>query len=185
MRGVTRTSVRTRHGARPRLSVGWQLLLAAGMLPLLLSGCFDNLAFTQDHRIDIRHPEDRSEVKLPFRISWTAKHVTIGPGADSFAVLVDQQPPPPGQNLRWLYRFDLVCRSNPKCPDEAFLEGRAVYNTMKKTVVVRAVPQPAISRGVKKKPEFHELTIVLLDKHGRRLGESAWWLEFKLPASQA
>ena len=153
---------------------------------LLLPACgTSGLSFVQDERITISAPEDRARVELPLTVRWEVEDFEItGPtgratdDAGYFGVLVDRAPPPPGRDLEWLLRDDVVCSANPECPDEAYLAARDIYSTAETSIVIDQVPEPA--RGERSR-EFHEVTVVLLDGTGRRIGESAFGVEFELP----
>ncbi len=71
-----------------------------------------------------------------------------------------------------------TCNADPKCPDEAYLATRDIYRTEDTTIIIREVPEPI--RGERTR-QFHEVTVILLDEAGRRVGESAFGIEVELP----
>jgi hypothetical protein len=137
-----------------------------------LTGCVpQGLAFRVDDRLSFVAPEDRSTVTLPVRIDWEVRDVDV----DSFAVFVDRAPMPPNEPLRWLARNDTSCREQDGCPDEEYLNSRGVYTTTETELVLEQVPRTT-DRDERK--ERHRAVVVLLDREGRRIGESAFEIEF-------
>jgi hypothetical protein len=57
------------------------------------------------------------------------------------------------------------------------LAQRGVYATRATSIVLQVVAPLLPSHD---KIQVHTLTVILLDSSGRRIGESAWYLEFKL-----
>lgn len=143
------------------------------------------LDFVQDQRLEITAPRDRAEVTLPLTVRWTVRdfEVTGRSGrargdAGYFGVFVDRAPQPPQHTLESLGEDDPLCRSNPSCPDEEFLAGLNVFSTNRTSFEVRRLPAPGSEAP--RRREFHEVTIVLLDGQGRRIGESAFTVEFEV-----
>ena len=160
--------------ARPlRLSLAIVALLA-------LPACgFRGLSFVQDERVDITHPGDRDEVALPLRVTWTVEDFTVGPGKGSFGVLVDRTPPQPGKTLGWIFRGDAACKgtSAPLCAKRDFLAQRNVFRTTARSFTITQVARLAGSQSGR---QFHEVTVVLLDEAGKRVGEGAWSAQFEV-----
>ena len=147
---------------------------------LLLPGCAVNgLAFVEDTRVDIVRPEDRSEVALPVTIDWTVEDFDVGRGRGAFGVLIDRAPPRPGRTLAWLFRGDVACKgANAQlCSSRRFLEERAIYTTTETSL---RVPQVRRLAGNDAGRVLHEATVILLDRQGRRIGESAWTVQFEV-----
>jgi hypothetical protein len=132
------------------------------------------LSLVEDERVQILDPHDRAAVSLPLTIDWRAEDLARGEGAGSFGVLVDRAPPPPGRSLAWLFRDADDCSGVTGCPDDAYLALRDVHHTTETSFVVDRVAPPASGHGRR----FHEVTIVLLDGDGRRVGEAAWSVRF-------
>jgi hypothetical protein len=141
-----------------------------------LPGCgVRGLAFVQDDRVDIVRPNDRDKVKLPVRIEWTAKDFSGG-----FGVLLDQAPPRPGKSLAWLFRGSDSCRGKEGtrlCATPEYLAQRNVFETATPRYTIEHVPRLT---GNDRRRQFHEITVVLLDAHGRRVGEGAWSVQFEV-----
>jgi hypothetical protein len=152
-------------------TVALAVVVAAVSSACSLSG----LAFRQDDRLSFITPDDRAEVSLPVTVRWEVEDFEVGPGAGSFAVFVDRAPQPPGKPLDWLARNDESCKLATTCPDEQWYATRYVFPTTATELRIDRLPARADDRR-----EFHEVTVVLLDEQGRRVGETAWTLEFQV-----
>ena len=95
-----------------------------------------------------------------------------------FAIFVDRPPVAPGKTLRAVADRDTSCLRTPGCPDASYLADRQIYTTAGDRFVLDRVADFVDNR---EKEQLHEVTVVLLDSAGRRIGESAWYLEFWLP----
>jgi hypothetical protein len=151
-------------------------LLAAGALALGLAGCgTDGLSFRLDERVELEAPADHADVTLPVTVRWTVEDFAVGEGVGAFGVLVDRTPPPPGQGLEWLFRDDDSC-VGVACADPAFQAQRGVYRTTEPELVLAEVT----TRPDRGDADQHEVTVVLLDRDGHRVGEGAWSRQFEL-----
>jgi hypothetical protein len=165
---------------RSRLAASVVLLVA------VLPACgVRGLNFVSDDRVDFISPPDRAKVGLPVTIAWKVADFEItGPDGDAspdagyFGVYVDRAPQPPSQTQEWLVRNDQSCRQQPGCPDEAFLAQRNIHATSETSFVIERLPQP--SGDAQRRREFHEVTVVLLDGRGERIGESAFVRQFEV-----
>jgi hypothetical protein len=158
-------------------------VLVLGLVAALPACGVSGLSFVQDDRIDIVSPDDRSEVRLPVRVSWTVQDFVVGAGKGSFGVFVDRTPQRQGKTLAWLFRGDDACRGTGAslCATEEFLAQRNVYRTTARSFTIDQVPRLA---GVQSGRQFHEVTVVLLDGAGRRSGEGAWSVQFEVEGEQ-
>ena len=155
-------------------------------LVVLLSGCaLRGLSFRIDDRVQILSPEDREAVTLPVTIDWestdfevTGPDGTEQPDSGYFGVFIDRAPQPPGETVEWFAKDDLSCRPADDCPDRQYLADRGVHTTQKTEFVVKTFPPPPSNQVARR--EFHEVTIVLLDGSGRRIGESAFTAQFEV-----
>jgi hypothetical protein len=155
-------------------------LVAAALLTLPLTSCgVSGLSFVQDQRLSITAPADRAKVDLPLTVRWTVEDFDVKAGA--FGVFVDRPPLPPGKKLDWLARGDEVCSATPGCPDAAYLATHDTYRTRKTQFTIEKLPD--LDRDEQR--EFHEVTIVLLDDDGERIGESAFSVEFEVDREDA
>jgi len=153
------------HGRSRRLWV-WALV------PVLLgSGCAaDGLAFVRDERVEILSPSSGATVRLPFEVRWSASDVDA-----RYLVLFDRTPMRPNRSLRSLVPSDDQCRARPSCPDERWLADHDLYLTDGTSIRVQDLPEERTNHRAK---DRHEVTIVLIDDRGRRIGESVFIREF-------
>jgi hypothetical protein len=173
---------------RPRWT-GWKAsAMFRGSASILIASLFlapacvpEGLAFVQDTRVDITSPEDRSDVRLPVTIRWSVEDFEItGPDGSSdkdagyFGVFVDRTPVPPGEPLSWIAKDDRICLATPGCPDKKYFIDHRTYDTTETEFTLKQLPDLNVVGG----HETHEVTIVLLDGTGRRIGESAWNVTF-------
>lgn len=161
------------------------LLLAVS---LLLSGCVSQgLAFRLDKRLTITAPPNRSAVSLPLTVRWQIKDfAVIAPGSTAsgprdkvgyFGVFVDGTPQPPGKTLAWIAHKDRSCRASDGCPNAEYLAARNIYSTSSMSITFPQLPRISVDNNTK---ERHHVTIILLDPQGRRIGESAFQVDFTL-----
>lgn len=154
---------------------------------LALGGCSTDVAFRTDRRVSFTSPADRSTVTLPLTLTWTVRDFRVErpsaapPGMDAgyFAVFVDRAPVPPGQPLRYLARDDRRCRPADGCPNAAYLQARGVYTTTVPRLTIEQLPRSLDTTT----RERHTAIVVLLDTSGRRIGESAFQLDFDVRRS--
>ncbi len=152
-------------------------------LLLLASGCrLDALAFRVDDRVEFVSPENRSTVTLPFDVRWTVEDFdVVGPdGSESddagfFAVLLDVSPMPPGEGLAYFARDDESCRAADGCPDATYLADRRIHTTQATSFTIDALADTRPTDRPSAKDD-HEITVLLLNGKGERIGESAFRL---------
>lgn len=153
--------------------------LCAALAALSLAGCADGLRFEKDDRLRFIEPGEGAEVATPLRLRWTVEGFrpagrdgSSSPRRGLFAVFVDRSPVAPGEPVEAVAREDPLCERAPGCPDEAWLADRGVHVTAKTELLLPALPDDG---GVRADDgRRHEITVVLLDGRGRRIGESAW-----------
>lgn len=161
-------------------------LLGATLACLLLSGCaLQGLSFRVDDRVKIVSPSDREKVPFPIKIDWEVTEFSVtgqtggsDPDSGYFGVFLDRAPQPPGQTVKWFAKNDRTCRPADGCPDRKYLSVRGIHTTDKTEFVIPRLPQP--SDADQDRREFHEITVVLLDGSGRRIGESAFTVQFEV-----
>jgi hypothetical protein len=150
-------------------------VLVVCALAVLTSGCgVSGLAFRQDDRLSFVTPRDRSEVTLPLTVRWDVRDFDV-PSDGSFAVFVDRAPQPPGKHIDWLARNDDACRPADGCPDVDWFEERDIFPTSDTQLTIERLPREDDGRR-----DLHEITVVLLDGAGRRVGETGWTVEFQV-----
>jgi len=169
---------------RIRATIAMAILL---LTTTSLAGCarYDDLLFRQDHRLTFTAPPSYEQVELPVTVSWTMTDFEVLPPdsdaepseqAGYFAVFVDQAPVKPGHTLDDVADDDPACERAPRCPDRRYLNSKGVYPTRQTTLTLESV-LPLSSR---EDVHLHEVTVILLDSEGRRIGEYAWYRRFKL-----
>lgn len=137
------------------------------------------LSFKTDERVDIVRPGDRDEVELPVTVEWTVEDFDVGEEG-SFGVLLDRAPQRPGKSLGWIFRGEDSCdgpAGEELCESQEFLAQRNVFQTTDTEITFELVPKLT---GNDRRREFHEVTIVLLDEAGKRIGEGAWSIQFEV-----
>ena len=162
------------------------LTATALLCALLLPACAaEGLAFRIDERLEVVSPSDRAAVKLPVTVDWEVTDFTVtkedggtDPSEGYFAVFIDRAPQPPGETVAWFAKDDEDCRPEDKCPDRRYLADRGIHTTRDTKFVVENLAPPPEELADRR--EFHEVTIVLLDGSGHRIGESAFTSEFEV-----
>ena len=152
------------------------------ILGFVAAGCVPRgLAFVQDKRVDIVAPQSHTNVQLPVTIRWTVHDFRVtgpdhssNPDAGYFGVFVDRAPVPPGRPLTWVAHGDQLCEATPKCPDKAYLHDHHAFATTDTSFTLKQLPDLSAYHG----HELHEVTVVMLDGLGRRIGEQAWYVDF-------
>jgi hypothetical protein len=160
--------------------------LCAFALLAATTGCVNvsSYAFRKDHRLHFLAPRNRAFVTLPLTLRWSMSDFHVaGPRSAPrrrdtgyFAIFVDSSPIKPGATMREVAQGDGACLSQPTCPDAQYLHDRQIYTTTATSLVLQTVQPPAVHR----KTELHEVVIVLMDTSGRRIGEAAWYLQFRM-----
>jgi hypothetical protein len=159
--------------------------VALAALALAAGGCGDGLELRRDERLRFASPPEGARVAVPLVIRWSVDRELFRPvafdGSRSgrrgvFAVFVDSSPMRPGRHLDTLREGDRICQASPGCPDAAWLADHGVYLTTLPQLTLPALP-PRTGRRVGSWRR-HEVTIVLLDGRGYRVGEKAWTRSF-------
>ena len=151
--------LRLRQLQRLQLSVRHVTFLAlAGLLALPLAGC-EQYLFQQSNRIQVVTPQNFSTVREPLTIRWQVQNF-VTPRDGTFAVFVDRDPMPPGESLDDFAPHDR--------------DGIHVLNAT--SLHIDVLPQQV---GVDPAEQnHHDVTVVLLDGSGHRIGEYAGFTEF-------
>lgn len=161
--------------------------VALGAVFVALSGAtacqLEGLAFTEDRRVEILAPDYRELVDLPVTVDWQVTNDKLAQrlGSDiQFGVFVDIDPQPPGEPLSYFARNDPTCERPGSCSGIQYLRQRGIHTTSETEMTFRTLPIAAgvdLERG---DPDFHEVTLILLDNEGVRIGESAWAIIFEV-----
>lgn len=163
-------------------------VLAALALSSLLAGCgmsVHNLNLRTDDRLQFLSPPSRALVANPVTVRWRMSDFQVqapGPGPASsaagyFAVFVDQAPIRPGQTMRVVASRDEQCLHEAGCPDAAYLAQRQIYLTASDQLTLGEIPALA---GNQDAVQLHSVVVVLMDRTGHRIGESAWELDLRM-----
>jgi hypothetical protein len=96
--------------------------------------------------------------------------------AGYFSVFIDRAPIKPGRSLRSVGDTDRACVHDPSCPDAQYLADRQVYSATEPLLKLTEVQPLETKDGV----QLHGAIVVLMDTAGRRIGEAAWRLEFRV-----
>jgi len=180
-------------GGRPVRRYAW-LVAATLALATATSGCafgLHNLSFVNDTRLHFTAPRQRALVHLPVTITWTMSDFdVVSPGAELpsghsgdsgdagyFGVFVDRAPVHPGQTVTSV--ADHLCRVTPGCLTTTYLANRGVYTTTSDSITLTVLSL----LNTYQKTQTHEVTVVLLNTAGQRIGESAWYIDFRFRAS--
>ena len=159
---------------RSALGTAWRLLLA--VVALAPTGCsVSHLDLVNDHRLRFVSPANRAHTHLPVIIRWSRPAFT---GRGSFALFVDRAPVRPGQRLDAIASGDPTCDHPPGCDNAAYFSAHQVYSTPAEAFTLSHIDTLS---GNRQSQQLHQVTIVLLDSAGRRLGESAWYRFIWLP----
>ena len=149
---------------------------AALAVALAGSGCsVSHLDLVNDHRLHFVTPANRSHAHLPVQFSWT---MTGYPAASSFALFVDRAPVRPGQRLDAIASGDRTCDHPPGCDNPTYFAAHQVYTTTAERFTLDHVDTLS---GNRQGQQLHQVTIILVDSAGRRVGESAWYRFIWLP----
>ena len=155
---------------------------APALLALALAGCSaESLAFQIDDRVHFVAPEERQRVRLPVELRWESKLAAPAAGGPYFVVFVDREPMRPGHTISTV--LDDACRRDPSCPDVGYLEERGIYLLDAPTVTLETIPDRSTANRTGAK-EAHEAILVLVDREGRRVDETAWSRHFTVERGQ-
>ena len=170
-----------------RVAVGRTLAAGLVLLAAAAAGCAPG-AFERDERVRFLAPPAGADVTLPLLVRWSVDPARFrasgfdgsrGERRGLYAVFVDSAPLRPGRHLDTLAEHDVVCRASPGCPDRTWLADHGVYLTTSPELALRGLPRDRGRRagGGRRR---HEVTVVLLDGRGVRIGEGAWTRSFYL-----
>lgn len=135
-------------------------MVALAVAGLQTAACGQFL-FRQSDRLQVLSPRNYSTVSEPLTIRWVARDFQA-PQDGSFAVFVDRDPMPPGETLDYFARDDR--------------EGIHVLDVAQLRIDVFA-PLVGVDPA---EQNHHDVTVVLLDRGGHRVGEYAGFTEFNV-----
>jgi hypothetical protein len=171
---------------RPRVAA-----LAVLLPAVTLSGCanLSQLQFRVDHMVKFVAPESRAKLRVPVTLRWQVDGFRIAEpeseppskNAGYFALFVDRAPIKPGQTLAAVGGDDPACAAGSECLKPSYLADHGVYRTTDLSYTLRQVPSLSDNRD---NWQLHEVTVVLLDTTGHRIGEHAYFRDFQLRRDQ-
>lgn len=148
------------------------------VLCCMLAACtVSGLAIRADDRLQIDNLADRATIEPPFVLEFSFDGGLPSGDATAFGVLIDWAPPPPGKPLSDLLSDDPACIGPQGCP-EGYLERNRITITTDTTFLMDNVP---VGTDRQERRGFHEVTIILVDDAGRRVGESSAFARFRVP----
>lgn len=150
----------------------------SAVLCLVVAGCgVSAVAFQQSQRMTITAPGGTGVMHLPLTVSWSSAY----PGGTEYVLFLDQAPIPPNKTLRYVpeQAHDTSCLVQPACPDATYLNNLNIFTTTRTSYVFSTLPISANRDRI----SLHELTIVALDRGGRRMGESSATTSFRIPTA--
>ena len=137
-------------------------VFALVLFAVVATSCREGLLFRNDHRVTILSPKNNAAVAEPVSVRWSAREFVAGQDGQ-FAVFVDRDPMPPGEGIEYFAASNRA-------------QGVFLLNETNLTIDVftrRTGVDPA-------ERDHHDVTVVLLDTSGRRIGESAGFVEFRI-----
>lgn len=136
---------------------------ALALITILLSGCGPYL-FRESDRVVVTSPKAYSTIGEPVTITWSAQDFHA-PADGRFAVFVDRDPLSPGDNI-----------------DQYPPQNRAGIYVVDATVMKLGV-LGSLTGVDPAEANHHDVTVVLLDPAGNRIGEYAGFTEFTVERS--
>jgi len=139
------------------------MLVATLVATVGVAGCEQQaMLFRNDHRVNITSPSTFATVGLPLTLRWSARDFSA-PRDGHFEVFVDRSPQPPGKTIE--EEFPAADRAGIYTTDSIQMELKAFG---------RDPSAPPAER------DHHELTVILVDPQGRRISETAGFVEFDI-----
>lgn len=142
------------------------------------------LSFFPDRRLSMVAPEEEQEVRLPLTVSWQVEDFPLGDG-NHFGVFVDIDIPSPDKVVRLR-----VCSTREQLPPApGDLRGicgdqrEKIFFTDQTSFTLECF-EPRFNLGARRLND-HRVTVILLDKDNRRVGEAAATVPFSVEANDA
>jgi len=135
--------------------------------------------FRKDPQLQVLEPKSNAFIDLPVTLRWRGTDL---PNGAQYVVLVDHAPMRPGQGL--LALVDRRCKNTPStCPDQNYWDGHYIYFTRTDHLVLEALPDLRRQNRTNAL-DAHNVTIVLIDRTGHRIGEGFYAVEFNVLRAQ-
>jgi len=142
------------------------------------------LSFRPDKRLAMLEPKPEEKVNLPVKVTWKSQDFPVGNG-NHFGVFVDTVIPSPGDFLR--VRLCTRLGELPPAPGDfrgICVDQRKSISFTTKHEATFDCFEPHFNRG-KRRMNDHTVTVILLDKDLRRVGEAAAQVMFRVDATDA
>jgi hypothetical protein len=138
---------------------------------------FGTESFRAANGLTITSPLSDKVVATPLTVRWKSTY----PAGTEYALFFDAPPIGPGQTMRAVPEsiHDSTCLAQPSCPSATYLAQDNIYLTKSNSFVLPAFQSSAGYDAL----ILHRLTIVALGPNGRRLGEAAYWVDFRTHAN--
>jgi hypothetical protein len=142
------------------------------------------LSFRPDKRLAMVEPKPEEKVNLPVKVTWKSQDFVPGDG-NRFGVFVDTAIPSPGDYLR--VRLCTRLGELPPAPGDF----RGICKDQREAISFTTTHsasfdcfEPHFERG-KRRMNDHTVTVILLDKNLRRVGEAAANVMFRVDPKDA
>ena len=139
------------------------------------------LSFRADKRLAMQEPDPEELVHLPVTVRWKSEDWDLSNG-NQFGVFIDTSIPSPGDVAR--IRLCTRLAELPPAPGDfrgICTEQRdKVLFTRSHSISIKCL-EPFFNRG-KRRMHDHQVTVILLDKDKRRVGEAAAEVPFRADA---
>ncbi len=142
------------------------------------------LSMRADKRLSMQEPDQEELVHLPVTVKWKSEDFDLSNG-NQFGVFINSSIPSPGDPAR--VRLCSRLAELPPAPGDyrgVCVDQRdRILFTTKHAVTIECF-EPHFNRG-KRRMNDHQVTVVLLDKDKRRIGEAAAEVPFRVDAKDA
>lgn len=152
---------------------------------VVLTACSaQGIALETNRSLTLLAPTDGGTVAMPFSVQWRVDNAALrqqlASGARRLAIFFDRSPMPPGETFHAV--ADKECRQTPGCPDTAYLTDRDIFVATASSLPLSSfqVDDLPDTRTPHQRKDQHQLTIVVVDASGRRVGEAAFEAEFDI-----
>lgn len=141
------------------------------------------ITFSADRRLEITSPSAEESVDLPVQVRWDVEDFQLTDG-NHFGLFVDRVPIGPRRSVRLR-----VCTEGEKLPPQigSFRkvcedDRETVFFTDERSFRFRCF-DPQFDRP-KRTRDLHSVSVVLLDRNGRRVGEAVDTVKFRVDEAQ-
>ena len=142
------------------------------------------MTFHSDKRLSMLAPKPEEKVHLPVKVDWKSKDFALTSG-NRFGVFVDTAIPSPGDILR--VRLCTRLAQLPPAPGDfrgICKDQRDQISFTTSHTAAFSCFEPHFNRG-KRRMNDHTVTVILLDRHLKRIGEAAANVIFRVDPTDA